>query len=222
MVCVAKCSQIKQNMVNLEASSRSEVSCQVTGCMNRGFLMNFSGLSLWFSLFLAHPFMFNTHYLLFPFSGYPSDPSTSPSYIPSLVVSHVEPMFFSLPVILLSSITSPSRSITTTRRLWSCARRTPKTVTSGWLPSRRPGTFFPLDLSPSSTNGNVLKAKESVTWGCVWQVNGRCSWMYAFRPFLKRCSWELQLRKSEFIFFPHFDSFSRWRWRFLPDAVPQV
>lgn len=50
--------------------------------------------------------------------------------------------YFSLPIILFFSITSLSHSITRTRRLWSCAQRTPKTVTSGWLLSHRLGTCF--------------------------------------------------------------------------------
>lgn len=79
--------------------------------------------------------------LLFTFSRYPCNSSTNPCYSSSLVF-HVLNKYFSLPVILFSSITSLSRSIMTTRRLWSCAQRTPKTVTSGWLLLHRPGTFF--------------------------------------------------------------------------------
>ena len=48
--------------------------------------------------------------------------------------------YLTLSMLSFSSITSPSRSIMTTRRLWSCAQRTSRTVTSGWLPSHRPGT----------------------------------------------------------------------------------
>lgn len=55
-LCVAKCGQIKQNMVNLEASTSSEVSCQVTASTHRGFIMTFT-----VACSLAHPFMFNTH-----------------------------------------------------------------------------------------------------------------------------------------------------------------
>lgn len=48
--------------------------------------------------------------------------------------------YLTLSKMLLSSITSLSRSAMTTRRLWSCEQRMSKTVMSGWRPSHRPGT----------------------------------------------------------------------------------
>lgn len=57
--------------------------------------------------------------------------------------------YLTLSVMSFCSITSPSRSITTIRRLWSCAQRTSRTATSGWLRSHRPGTLSHA-TSPSS------------------------------------------------------------------------
>lgn len=79
----------------------------------------------------------------FPFDRLQRKPSPSFTLKPLNIFSHSQytlNKYLTLSVMSFSSITSPSRSIMTTRRLWSCAQRTSRTVTSGWLPSHRPGT----------------------------------------------------------------------------------
>lgn len=106
--------------------------------------MDFSGLSPSLALLLTH--LRSTHTCdeesrCSASAGSPAAHQRTLWDISPLVL-HVSNKCFSPPVVLFSSTTSLSRSITTTRRLWSCAQRTPKTATSGWLQSHRPGSVF--------------------------------------------------------------------------------
>lgn len=170
MVCVAKCSQIKQNMVNLEASSRSEVSCQATAWMNRGFIMNFSGLSLWLSLSCSPIYV--QHTLSVVSLQRVSQRLINEPFLPLTTgVSRVEQIFFlflsSYCLVLLHRHVQSRQpegfgaAHGRRQRLWR--------VGGCHHTSQVPFSTWP--FSPSSTNGNVLKRKSQ------WPEDVRDRWM---------------------------------------------
>lgn len=158
VVVEPKCNQIekKQTMqkhgVCREPSTNSEVSCQVTASMHQGFIMNLSG-----SLSTAHSdtqtSMYNirttcddvtrsvsSFYRLSCCSSRKHSSALNWKPCNTFLLSKRLNNYLTLSVMLFSSITSLSRSTMTTRRLWSYVQKTSKTVMSGWLQSRRPGT----------------------------------------------------------------------------------
>lgn len=136
------------------ASTNSEVSCQVTNSVHRGFITNPSrhfpedlllqlnhthrhACSIYAQLVMSNPSLFSSDRLSCSHQG---SVLKLQVYILVTCFSSLN-KYLSLTMTLFCSITSLSRSIMTTRRLWSCAQRTSRTVMSGWLLSHRPGTF---------------------------------------------------------------------------------